>query len=344
MQQPMVILYSTVSREDMETPTLTDPTFFRVGEGCFAKVKGFPHWPAKVTKVFGAKRDRVEVLFFGTREIAGLAIKDVLKASKENINKFNTAQLLKRKGYREGLEQLTNHLEGKPDILTPIKEPKKEEDREEEYEVEKVKAKRCRRGKVEYLIKWKNFDDPKENTWEPLSSLDGAADAAIKIFELNDSVKEKAKKVDKEEKAEEDKNLYKRTLYQVTPSRRQLSMGISPTKGTEDVVKKVTFEKESIITSERQRNRAETSTEEPKRKSKRNLAEVLPVLEDAAIDNKKRRVDAKPAEDNKPTQDKAERPRKERNSLANPTPTSTPTPAPKTPPSTPNPKPQNPPL
>jgi len=116
-------------------------------------------------------------------------------------------------------------------------------------------------------------------------------------------------------------------------------MGVSPTKGSEDVAKnkKVTFDKESTVTSERQKNRAETSTEEPKRKSKRNLTEVLPVLEDAAIDKKKRRVDAKPAE-MKTTQDKVERPRKERNSLGKPTPTTSSS-APKNTTPTPNPNP-----
>ena len=68
------------------------PTKFKVGEGCFAKVlhvpgsnisntkhfqvRGFPFWPAKVTKVSG---NSVNVVFFGTKEVASLALRDLAK-------------------------------------------------------------------------------------------------------------------------------------------------------------------------------------------------------------------------------------------------------------------------
>jgi hypothetical protein len=41
---------------------------------------------------------------------------------------------------------------------------------EEEWEVERIVRTRKRRGKVEYEVKWKDFDE-KENTWEPLENL-----------------------------------------------------------------------------------------------------------------------------------------------------------------------------
>jgi len=34
-----------------------------------------------------------------------------------------------------------------------------------------VKDKRVKKGKVEYLIKWKGFDNPNEDTWEPVGKL-----------------------------------------------------------------------------------------------------------------------------------------------------------------------------
>ena len=68
------------------------PTLFKVGEGCFAKVihvpeskisntrhlqvRGFPFWPAKVTKVSG---NSINVVFFGTKEVASLALRDLAK-------------------------------------------------------------------------------------------------------------------------------------------------------------------------------------------------------------------------------------------------------------------------
>eukprot|EP00092_Neocalanus_flemingeri_P087793 GFUD01110853.1.p1 GENE.GFUD01110853.1~~GFUD01110853.1.p1 ORF type:complete len:259 (+),score=91.30 GFUD01110853.1:42-779(+) len=43
---------------------------------------------------------------------------------------------------------------------------------EEDYEVEKIIEKRtAKKGKVEYLVKWKNFDDPADYTWEPSNNL-----------------------------------------------------------------------------------------------------------------------------------------------------------------------------
>ena len=48
---------------------------------------------------------------------------------------------------------------------------------EEDYEVEKIMEKRVsKKGKVEYLVKWKNFDDPADYTWEPYNNLDAVKD------------------------------------------------------------------------------------------------------------------------------------------------------------------------
>ena len=115
-------------------------------------------------------------------------------------------------------------MAGKPNPEAP-QEHEAEDDTE--YEVELVKSKRTKKGKDEYLVKWKGFDDPKEDTWETLKNLQGAANEAIKKFE---NTKDKNKKPKVADKPEEDKDPYKRTLYQVTPSRRQLSRGESPSK------------------------------------------------------------------------------------------------------------------
>ena len=49
---------------------------------------------------------------------------------------------------------------------------------EEEYEVEKVLEKRFRKGRVEYFVKWKNYD---ETTWEPLKNLTNVQDLIEKF-------------------------------------------------------------------------------------------------------------------------------------------------------------------
>eukprot|EP00092_Neocalanus_flemingeri_P023078 GFUD01025021.1.p1 GENE.GFUD01025021.1~~GFUD01025021.1.p1 ORF type:complete len:174 (+),score=43.14 GFUD01025021.1:98-619(+) len=54
---------------------------------------------------------------------------------------------------------------------------------DEEYEVEKILEKRVEKGGyTEYLIKWRNYEDPEENTWEPVDNL-ADAEKAIKAFE-----------------------------------------------------------------------------------------------------------------------------------------------------------------
>jgi len=212
---------------------------FKAGEGCFAKVRGFPFWPAKVTKISGSSAN---VVFFGTKEVASLALRDLVKASEENMEKYGTSQLLKRKGYSAGFDQLKNHMAGKPGDQTLLGEAQGAEDEEAEYEVEKVKDKRVKKGKVEYLIKWKGFDNPNEDTWEPVGSLKGAADEEIKRFEKKNAAEKNQKKgkiLPKpiNEKPIEDPDLYKRTMYQVTPSKRQLKRGGSPSKSVIDDAK-----------------------------------------------------------------------------------------------------------
>ena len=50
------------------------------------------------------------------------------------------------------------------------------------FEVEKILDKRKKGRLVEYLVKWMNYDDPRENTWEPADNL-REAKVAIKKFE-----------------------------------------------------------------------------------------------------------------------------------------------------------------
>merc|ERR1711915_623685 len=43
---------------------------------------------------------------------------------------------------------------------------------QEEYEIETILDKKSmKHGKVEYLIKWKGYDDPEDRTWEPASGI-----------------------------------------------------------------------------------------------------------------------------------------------------------------------------
>ena len=56
---------------------------------------------------------------------------------------------------------------------------------EDDFEVEEILEKRTtNKGKVEYLVKWKNFDDPADNSWEPAENLQSVQDIISK-YESN---------------------------------------------------------------------------------------------------------------------------------------------------------------
>jgi len=53
---------------------------------------------------------------------------------------------------------------------------------EEDYEVEEILEKRVvKKGKIEYLVKWKNFEDPADNSWEPKNHLEAVQDLIEKF-------------------------------------------------------------------------------------------------------------------------------------------------------------------
>eukprot|EP00088_Acartia_fossae_P008305 TRINITY_DN1395_c0_g1_i7.p1 TRINITY_DN1395_c0_g1~~TRINITY_DN1395_c0_g1_i7.p1 ORF type:complete len:465 (+),score=147.97 TRINITY_DN1395_c0_g1_i7:47-1441(+) len=77
---------------------------FKPGDLVFAKVKGYPAWPAKVTSV---SSNKYKVFFYGTYEIATLKNEDIWFYTEERAEKFGS-KYKKKKGYPEGMYQIQN--------------------------------------------------------------------------------------------------------------------------------------------------------------------------------------------------------------------------------------------
>lgn len=75
---------------------------FNIGDLVFAKVKGYPAWPAKITRYNNKKYN---VYFYGTGETANIKLEDLFQYA-EHKERFATDKNMKRNNFREAMQQI----------------------------------------------------------------------------------------------------------------------------------------------------------------------------------------------------------------------------------------------
>uniref|UniRef100_A0A8C6LGP6 PWWP domain-containing protein n=1 Tax=Nothobranchius furzeri TaxID=105023 RepID=A0A8C6LGP6_NOTFU len=78
---------------------------FKAGELVFAKMKGFPHWPARICKSEAGYKKRVPVYFFGTHQIGSVPPENVVPYIG---NKLKYGSGVRIKGFTEGMWEIQN--------------------------------------------------------------------------------------------------------------------------------------------------------------------------------------------------------------------------------------------
>lgn len=85
------------------------------------------------------------------------------------------------------------------------KEAKAQEPEGNFYEVEAILDKRLTHSGLMYLIRWKDYPDPKDFTWEPIQHLTEVEDL-VKEFNLKDQQRAEENNEEREKRSKKDGN------------------------------------------------------------------------------------------------------------------------------------------
>ncbi|XP_030042915.1 hepatoma-derived growth factor isoform X6 [Microcaecilia unicolor] len=191
---------------------------YKCGDLVFAKMKGYPHWPARIDEIpetaVKSTPNKYQVFFFGTHETAYLGQKDLFpyEECKEKFGKPN-----KRKGFSEGLWEIENTPTVKASGYQPNKKKRSSSKvAESEGNLPTTAKKSTTEADAE-------VEGEPEGDGEKKGNADGSSDEEGKLV-IDEQSKEKNEKAGMKRKAEDalEPNKKKRSSSKVAESEGNL--------------------------------------------------------------------------------------------------------------------------
>ncbi|XP_068109583.1 hepatoma-derived growth factor [Hyperolius riggenbachi] len=223
---------------------------YKCGDLIFAKMKGYPHWPARIDEIpdpaAKSAANKYQVFFFGTHETAYLGGKDLVpyEESKEKFGKAN-----KRKGFTEGLWEIENNPTVKASGYQPTSRKKGAKAKGAKDEEKPTPKKKSEEADADEEEEEEDEDEEKsDGDGDKKGHADGSSDEEGKLV-IDEQSKEKGDKAGTKRKAED--------AAESSPKRA---------KGDDDLEAEKTENKESATEAEKQTPEAnkEESSEAPK--------------------------------------------------------------------------------
>lgn len=151
------------------------------------------------------------------------------------------------------------------------------------YEVEAILDKRLTHSGLMYLIRWKDYPDPKDFTWEPIQHLTEVEDL-VKEFNLKDQQRAEEKNSEREKRSKKEGNSSEdETSDKGTRKKRSRRKGDKNKEKKEKKVEMANVKSDESDAEESKPRRIEAKKNKEPRRTRANQSIAAPV-EEAQVD------------------------------------------------------------